>query len=143
MSKGSGSTRGSSSSSPRGLRGTGWTIGEDSLGAPAIRAKGESAAKIYYALSSPVERAVESNVNVGDIRTGGGFSGPMDNREFTIIFRNGTTNAQIKSYLDGMKEGAKLYSKMNDRSLSDEEYQKAAEAFDAWYARVSRRSAGF
>lgn len=153
MSKGSGGTRAGSSGNPRGLGRVianitmsgrefvesitdGWRFGEDSLGAPAVRKNGEEAAELYFALSSPVERAVESRT--GDIRSGGGFNGPMDDRQYTIIFRNGTSEAQIRDYLTQMKTGARLYAKMNDRTLSDADYRKAEAAFDRWYNRTNK-----
>lgn len=142
MGKSSGGTRGSSASSPRGMNRSisGWKKGIDNLGGyPTITASGEEARKLYSYLSSPVERAVETRV--GYIRGGGGFTSDPNNREYTLIFRNGTSDSQIKDYLRMMKEGGKLYSAFNDINLSDAEHERAERAWIRWYDRtLVRRS---
>ena len=112
MGKSSGGTRSSSSGSPRGMRGgrkiNGWTLGTDTWGSPRLTAKGADAEIIYSMLSTPVERLVEERT--GSIRSGGGWSGDraQGDAEFSIIFRDGTQTWQMREYMEGMSEGAKL-----------------------------------
>lgn len=146
MGKGNGSTRSSSAGSPRGVGNqnngrsfSGWQLGEDRYGSPELRAKGNDAADIYYALSSSVEQAVESKV--GNIRSGGGMSGPMDDREYTIIFRSNATYKQIENYIKEMSVGAKLFAE-RDKAYkigTSEEYDKASEAYAKWFNKTYRR----
>lgn len=146
MSKGSGGTRAGSSGSPRGLSGAsgassrslnGWQMTTDSYGFPAVKKSGSDANELYRALSSPVEQAVQERV--GSIRSGGGYSGPRESAEFTIIFRNGTTTSQIREYMGYMKEGAKLYAAVNDAE-NRLDYNRARRAFDAWYKKMRNGS---
>jgi len=111
MGKGNGSTRASASNNSRGLGGgrsiNGWNVTTDSWGSPALKAKGADAEIIYHMLSTPVERLVEERT--GSIRSGGGYSGERGtNAEYSIIFRDGTTRAQMREYMEGMSVGAKL-----------------------------------
>ncbi len=151
MSKGSGGTRAGSSGNPRGLERVvaklegresqirnsvtdGWAIGPDSWGSPSARKSGKEAEQLYSALSSSVERAVDARI--GNIRSGGGMSGPVDNREYVIIFRDGTTAAQIREYLRHMKTGAKLYDAW--RNASGRSRGAAEDAYDKWYNKMTR-----
>lgn len=143
MSKGSGGTRAGTSGNPRGssmpTSYDGWSFGPGSLGGIEAKKKGAAAEELYYAMSTPIERAVESLA--GDIRTGGGFSGPQDDREYTIIFRDDAARSEITTYLKEMKTGAALYKKYQEaaRSGSDAEYTKAEAALSRWYDRVEKR----
>lgn len=137
MGKSSGGTRASSAGSPKGLSGgANWNITTDSWGSPAIKASGAKAEELYTALSSPVERAVRSQV--GDIRSGGGFTGEPGARTYTVIFRDGTSNDQIQNYIKLMTEGSKLYANYLDRDVSREEHMKAEDVLDKWLRKTSK-----
>ena len=72
-----------------------------------MKAKGADAEVIYHMLSTPVERLVEERT--GSIRSGGGYSGERGaDAEYSIIFRDGTSVPQMREYMEGMSEGAKL-----------------------------------
>lgn len=139
MAKSSGATRGGGSNNPRGLNTnrsfSGWSLREDRYGNPEIYSKGRNAEMIYNALSSSVEQAVESKV--GSIRSGGGYSGPENDREYAIIFRDNATYTQIDNYMKGMSEGAKLYN--NWRNASGQARAEAEEEYNKWFNKTYRR----
>lgn len=134
MAKGN-STNGTRGASSVGGQYRGWNISTDSRGFPEASQKGETAERIYRALNSSfVESAVEEQV--GNIRSGGGISGLMsrEGMTYSIIFRDGTTNAQIRDYLKAMDEGSKLYYAWRDSGTD-----KAKEAYDKWYKKMTGR----
>ncbi len=144
MAKSSGSTRVSASNNPRGITNSnrtfnGWTFGTESFGSMAVRKSGKDADEIYSALSTSVEQAVESKV--GDVRSGGGFTGPSDNREYTIIFREGTTFRQAENYLKEMKTGSRLFAERANayRNGTDSEYAEADRKYMDWFNKTYRR----
>lgn len=93
---------------------------------------------MYSAIQSPIERAVEISLGhkIGQgIRTGGGFSGPENNREYVLIFSDNATKSEIQRYIKGMTEGAKIYAQLNRASkanVSQEEYDKIYDKYKKW-----------
>ena len=140
MGKASGTTKAGSKSNPKGLTvgSVGiWKRGVDSLGSIAFSAKGAEAEELYYATQTQVEHAVESKV--GDIRSGGGFSGPLEDREYTLIFRDDATKEQIQSYFKEMKTGSKLYANLQAAyRKTEEEYNKALSEYEQWYNKTNK-----
>lgn len=155
MGKGSGTTKASGSINPKGLAGNlgiwslgasadwteaqGFSSGIYNAGQPEIRAKGRNAEELYSALNTSVELAVESRV--GDIRSGGGTSGPMNDKTYIIIFRDNATGAQISEYLRLMKTGSRLYANQENayKNGTKEEYQRAKQAYGNWFNKTYKK----
>lgn len=138
MAKGTGTTRSvnsgnASSTRSQSTKVNGWSINQDRE-APTLSKQRADAERIYSALSSSVEQAVESKV--GDIRSGGGISGVTSSNGMTysIIFRDGTTEKQIRDYMKYMDEGSKLY-----RAYQEDRLGKARDDFENWYNRMRGR----
>ena len=136
MAKGTGTKRSVNSGNAASTRSaSNWITGTDSRGNNQLSAVGDRAERVYTALNGPVEHAVQEAV--GDIRSGGGISVTSRGNEYSIIFRDGATEAQMQKYVKLMDDGAKLYSDVQN-SGTREDYDKALETFERWARRIRR-----